>query len=384
MPQDSATPFEPIVRTQMPELDSVRGLAILLVVFYHGYFWTYNTIGLHGFAKAFVEATRPGWLGVNLFFVLSGFLITGILLHAKSKNDYYSRFYTRRALRILPAYYGLLLLLYVTGLKPRSYLLLSFFYMANLTTVFGVPQVYTVLWSLAVEEQFYLVWPTVVRRLSPRMLERFALGIICVVPVLRAIAFLMGRPNGLSLYTWFVADGLAMGAWLAVYVRNPTFTRAKLKAVSSGAMGVAVFATLAGARFGILTRDRLLGAAFQETCGDLAFLGLVGFVLLLGTSRWKHLVQRPVLKFYGDISYGLYLIHLFVFTQCAWLLGTLWPQLPTGIGDFKIMTMRFLVYGISATAIAYLSRRYFEEPFLRLKDRFAPPEIKAVAPSTAN
>jgi peptidoglycan/LPS O-acetylase OafA/YrhL len=367
----------------MPELDSLRGVAILLVLFYHGYFWMYNVTGLRGLAKALVEATRPGWLGVNLFFVLSGFLITGILLESKSKNDYYRRFYPRRALRILPAYYALLLLLYLTGLKPFSFLVLSFFYLANVTPLFGVPQAYPVLWSLAVEEQFYLLWPTVVRSLSARVLERCVIGIVCVVPALRAVAFLLGWQKGLSAYTWFVADGLAMGAWLAIYVRKPELKRETLARISAGTTAFAAIATFAGARFGILTRERLLGAAFQESCGNLAFLGALGFVLLLGTSQRKQFVQWPVLKFYGDISYGLYLIHLFVFTECSRLLGNVWPQLQTGVGNFGIMTLRFVIYTSCSTGLAFLSRRYFEELFLRMKDRFAPTNLTGVTHSAA-
>src|SRR5215467_16184886 len=97
----------------MPELDSIRGIAVLLVLFFHGFGFRYGLEGLSGLPKLFVAATLPGWIGVNLFFVLSGFLITGILLDAKSKPNYYKNFYTRRALRILPLYYAVLLFLAV-------------------------------------------------------------------------------------------------------------------------------------------------------------------------------------------------------------------------------------------------------------------------------
>src|ERR1700686_5077124 len=163
----------------MPELDVLRGIAILGVLFFHGFRADYGELPFTGARKLLIFATQPGSLGVNLFFVLSGFLITGILLESKSRPDYYRRFYARRALRILPAYYALLLLLFLTGLKPYSFLLLSFFYLANVTPLFGVPQVYSVLWSLAVEEQFYLLWPTLVHRLPVRVLERCVFGIVC-------------------------------------------------------------------------------------------------------------------------------------------------------------------------------------------------------------
>jgi peptidoglycan/LPS O-acetylase OafA/YrhL len=159
----------------MPELDTLRGIAVLLVLFFHGFGFgfRYGLEGLSEFPKLFVAATLPGWIGVNLFFVLSGFLITGILLDTKTRPDYYRRFYTRRALRILPLYYAVLLLLAVltrTGLVSRHaswvFLGLSFFYLSNVTVLLGVAMQYGVLWSLAVEEHFYLLWPGVVRRLS--------------------------------------------------------------------------------------------------------------------------------------------------------------------------------------------------------------------------
>src|SRR5258708_4274543 len=101
---------------QMPELNTLRGLAVLLVLFFHGFGFEFTTRGLSGVAKLFVAATLPGWMGVNLFFVLSGFLITGVLLDSKGRTDYFRRFYYRRALRILPIYYAVLAVL---GVLPR-------------------------------------------------------------------------------------------------------------------------------------------------------------------------------------------------------------------------------------------------------------------------
>src|ERR1700688_149946 len=108
---------ESLIRPVMPELDTVRGLAILLVLFFHGFGFQFASAPLRRLAHWFVVATMPGWVGVNLFFVLSGFLITGILLDSKNHPHYYSRFYFRRALRILPAYYAFLLL-WVVAPKP--------------------------------------------------------------------------------------------------------------------------------------------------------------------------------------------------------------------------------------------------------------------------
>ena len=115
--------------------------------------------------------------------------------------------------------------LYLTGLKPRLFLVLSLFYLSNVTPLFGVLQAYPVLWSLAVEEHFYILWPAVVYSASSRILQYSAVGIACVVPALRLASYAIGWRRGLSQYTWFVADGLAMGAWLALYVREPETTR---------------------------------------------------------------------------------------------------------------------------------------------------------------
>jgi peptidoglycan/LPS O-acetylase OafA/YrhL len=363
--------LEPIIRSEMPELDSVRGIAILMVLLYHGFYWSNGLSGLTGIANSFVRATSVGWLGVNLFFVLSGFLITGILLDSKLKEHFYSRFYTRRILRILPAYYAILILLFWNGLRPRIFLLYSFFFLANVSSLFGVMPAYNVLWSLAVEEHFYIFWPSVVHKFSTKTVERIAIGIVCIVPCLRACTFLLGWMAGLSAFTWLVADGLAMGAWLAICVRKTDCSREKLTAISAGALGVAIFAIVVGGRFGILTRLRLAGATFEFSCANLVFLGFLGFVLLAGTSKWKFLVQRPMLRFYGYISYGLYLIHLLVFETYDKFVRNHWSQLPPSIGHFGIMTLRFAVCAGVSTGLAYLSRRYFEEPFLRMKDRFA-------------
>jgi peptidoglycan/LPS O-acetylase OafA/YrhL len=131
----------------MPELDSLRGIAVLMVLFYHGFFWSNGLQGLSGIEKIFVSATSCGWLGVNLFFVLSGFLITGILIDSRLGPHYFRKFYVRRAVRILPAFYALLLLLAFNGFRGHYYLLSSLFYLSNLTPLWGVAMAYPMLWS---------------------------------------------------------------------------------------------------------------------------------------------------------------------------------------------------------------------------------------------
>jgi peptidoglycan/LPS O-acetylase OafA/YrhL len=126
---------------------------------------------------------------------------------------------------------------------------------------------------------------------------------------------------------------------------------------------------VAGARFGILTKERILGAALQYTVAHIFFSGMLLFFLLVGSSARKWLVNIPALQFLGYISYGLYLIHLLVFRIYDRASMHFWPQFLPVDGRFSPVVVRFLVSVSAAVGIAYISRRYFEEFFLRLKDR---------------
>ena len=371
-----AAPAATLLRSRMPELDTIRGIAVLLVLFYHGFGFRYGLQGLTGFRKLFVAATLPGWTGVNLFFVLSGFLITGILLDTKSKAHYFRNFYTRRALRILPLYYAVLALLAVvtrTGLITRqaswAFLGLSFFYLSNVTVLFGVPMQYGVLWSLAVEEHFYLLWPAVVRLLSRRRIALAGVTIIILCPCLRALYFIRGNNMGMG-YTWLVADGLAIGAVLAALARGPWGTRVRMWWVTAILFAASLITFGAGYPLGIFRSSRMLGATLRVTMLNFFFAGTVALALLLGTSRWKALVNRPVLQFFGEISYGVYLIHMLIFDLEDSAVVRFFPSLSVPHGHFGVMVLLFVMATGIVVAIAYLSRWYFEEPFLRLKRRF--------------
>lgn len=201
----------------MPELDAVRGVAVLMVVIYHGFFWSHPLSHATGLTWLLLKATQPGWLGVELFFVLSGFLITGILVDTRARPQYFRRFYVRRARRILPPYLVLLAMLLVSGVVGLPFATLALCFLANVAPLFAIPMQYGPLWSLAVEEHFYLAWPVAVRVLEPRRLAAVAWGIALGLPLVRLLAWTRGEEGGLFLYTWFTVDGLAMGALLALY-----------------------------------------------------------------------------------------------------------------------------------------------------------------------
>jgi peptidoglycan/LPS O-acetylase OafA/YrhL len=373
--QASAAPEEKLLRPFMPELDVLRGIAVLAVLLLHGFYWRYGSSSFGSLSGKFMEITRFGWTGVNLFFVLSGFLITGILIDSKDKPKFYRRFYSRRALRILPAYYALLLLLLLFRSSSAAFVGLSFFYLANMTEFFGVACGYGPLWSLAVEEHFYILWPTVVRRLSLRWLALVSALIVVLVPLLRGIFFALGYRGGLDWYTWFVADGLAAGALLAIVLRT-AITRKRISVLcwillaSSAALGVA------GYPFGIATRNRLFGAAFQFTTINTFFAGILLLFLLVGSGSARRFVNIPKLRFFGYLSYGLYLDHLLAFRIYDRFCQDYVPQLVASPRNFALVCLRFALAGGCAVGAAYLSRKYFEERFLRLKNSLAPKSLE--------
>jgi peptidoglycan/LPS O-acetylase OafA/YrhL len=310
-------------------------------------------------------------MGVNLFFVLSGFLITGILLDSKSRQYFYRRFYTRRALRILPAYYLLLIVLLVLRSSSAAFVGLSFVYLANMTAFFGVACDYGPLWSLAVEEHFYILWPTVVRRTTPRRLALISGAIVVLTPVLRATSFALGHRTRLDWYTWFVADGLAAGSLIAIALRT-AISRKQVWNLFGILMASAAVLLLAGSPFGITTRNRLLGAGLQYTVITAMCAGILLLFLLVGTSSAKRYVNFSPLRFLGYLSYGLYLYHLLAFRLYDLVCRRYFPTLLPSSGHFELIVLRFAVGGGSAIAIAYLSRRYYEERFLRLRDALVP------------
>jgi peptidoglycan/LPS O-acetylase OafA/YrhL len=214
-----------VLRPFMPELDALRGIAVLGVMALHAFFWPYSALSFGMWGKIILTITRPGWVGVNLFFVLSGFLITGILLDSKARPDYYRRFYARRALRILPAYYLLLLCLLLLRSSSAAFVGLSFVYLANMTSFFAVSCDYGPLWSLAVEEHFYILWPTVVHRITPRRLAWISAFIALGVPLARAASFSL---DGKTAWTGIL--GLRPMVWrlavcwqLCCALRSPGF-----------------------------------------------------------------------------------------------------------------------------------------------------------------
>jgi peptidoglycan/LPS O-acetylase OafA/YrhL len=366
----------PAANAHFPTLDGVRGLAVLLVVVYHYVKFLdphrLGTVILH-------RATALGWGGVDLFFVLSGFLITGILLDAKGAGGYFRNFYVRRVLRIFPLYYAVLVVvalagwLRVTGAgwdtlwacQAYLWLYLSNFGMALTGFSFNTDWLWLGhFWSLAVEEHFYLVWPAVVLLCSRRWLLRLTLALVVLGALGRVLARCWLSTDDIYLLTPFRVDGLAAGAFLAVWLRG----RPCLAIWVPRSLLVCCLAALA-----------VVGLWRGSSHNDVVVQG-VGYSLLavasccliveaLYPSGWcALLLGNAALRFLGRCSYGLYVYHgllrLFYFE--------LFRRLEAWSGCYPLAAALYLITGIGLSIlVAWLSYRWFEQPILRLK-RFFP------------
>jgi peptidoglycan/LPS O-acetylase OafA/YrhL len=361
--------FEPLIRSKMPELDTIRGIAIFMVLLGHGFFWIADLSKFHGLARIFIAVTQTGGLGVNLFFILSGFLITNILLKSRGESNYFQTFYWRRALRILPAYFALLIILKVLGIAEWPFIILSLFFGGNLAALFGIAMQYGPLWTLAVEEQFYLVWRQVIKRLPLPFAASLAIFIVVGTPILRYLSFTYLPGIDLYYYTWFVSDGLALGALLAIYVlaTKAEHTAALKLSIGLLAAGLAIIAI--GIPFGILHRTNVVGATLQICPWNLLFAGCLLLILIIGTSPWKRFVNIPWLQYLGYISYSLYLIHFLIFKLFDMLILQISPTTLIFLQETMLgLTLRFIIASGVSIIIAGLSRKYFEQLFLNLKN----------------
>jgi peptidoglycan/LPS O-acetylase OafA/YrhL len=346
-------------------LDGLRFFAFLLVFFFHALQWS---------PWGHLPFIRFGFLGVPIFFVLSGFLIGGILLDLKDKERpgfglgaKLKTFYIRRALRIFPVYYlfiGILALLLALSGRPDPVASDSFFwhlsYLTNFRSFFaGMDRIRQGhFWSLAVEEHFYLLAPLVVLLASPRTLVRLLAFVIAAVAGARACVYFTGSPRDFWVLSPMQFDLLGLGIATAIIQRKGKF-------LGIGATGLR-FIGLAGAAFFVLYIRRFyLGrpgiGIWYATFGPIS-LGVATAALVL--TLWQR-PDWPVARFFGfspfayfgQISYGLYLFH----PNC---LG--WST--KHFGNYNL-TNAFA--GLTVTlAVAMLSWHVFERPINNLKNRF--------------
>ncbi|WP_435010826.1 acyltransferase family protein [Tundrisphaera lichenicola] len=348
---------------RVPELDALRGLAAVVVLLFH------------------LDPPRyfPGWSGVDLFFVLSGYLITSIILKNAGTSGFYPRFYARRSIRIWPIYYLTLLVLIVANFfssedVPMNDLPYALTFTQNISLYWGKypPANHPAtnhLWTLAVEEQFYLIWPALVlwagrRRLVP----------LCLL----AISIALASRDG---YNWFLpkyhdrlliarCDGFALGGILAWLLDEGGWARLRPD-LGNRAFGATVGLVVLYFAWGMWAEGPIgfVGLPTPSHPAEtifafgLLYAGVVGLVALNAGNRWLLPLRLRWLAYLGQISYGIYLYHYVVYwfidgcrTGIAIEEGQRWPTQALKLGVTLI--------------VAIASWHLIERPILGLKDRF--------------
>jgi peptidoglycan/LPS O-acetylase OafA/YrhL len=399
----TAPSLEPATRVHraaehLPALDGIRGIAILLVLhihfsmdsFYHSYAgWLYTRFSF------------TGWIGVDLFFVLSGFLITGVLLDSRGGDDrksadphYFRNFYMRRTLRIFPLYYGSLVLLFLIlplfkrfQAPPVQYLAAHqkwlWFYGANILislkndwVLWSDWFVLNPFWSLAVEEHFYLVWPLVVFFLPRKWLLR-----VCVasLPFCLALRFLILHfsPNFLasSLLTPCRIDSLCFGGLLALAIRSPGPRAAALRRAApylAAAFFLPMLPIFANTNGSGANRADFWMHFAGHTLLTLSFGFLIFAAATSSPRSWLvRFLSLPFLRACGKYSYGMYVIHsvLHPWFMRFFPVDVYWQI----VGHQLLAVWIHVVFSVAATfALGWLSWHLYEKHFLKLKRFFVP------------
>ena len=373
-------------------LDGVRGLAILLVLLFH---FVAQTTATNRFEAAVNGVLSYGLLGVDLFFVLSGFLITGILYDSSASPGYFQSFYMRRVLRIFPLYYGVLAVVFfapplIPALRGseiaalREHQAWAWLYGINVYLAIQGGWVLSYIehfWSLSVEEHFYMVWPLLVWLLArrPRALMGAALALAAASFCGRVAASLSGvSPVATTVLTPLQLDALCLGGFFAVWLRQPGGEAAVRRAILpmalvAGGWLVCDFGLQRFTDFGLEAMRAVRGGVFR-----VAFAALLLQALFAPASS-------PLARFFGSrtmvalgkYSYGLYVYHHFLSYYLV-KHGTEFA-LARVVGSHTLAVAIQAILGMAASmAIAWLSYELFEKRFLELK-RFWPSGRKPAA-----
>jgi peptidoglycan/LPS O-acetylase OafA/YrhL len=362
----------------MPLLDGLRGLAILLVL-------PHNLSMLPG-AEALPHAVGSlldrGWIGVQLFFALSGFLITGILMDSAGQSGYLKHFFMRRVLRIFPLYYATLALFIALpvawhgiSLQLHPYQWSYFAFLSNWFSPFHqgegrLPH----FWSLAVEEQFYLLWPFLLYRRSAEQVFRLCIGVATISLAVRGLILTATHWPEVAVYQFTIcrADALALGAAAAAWLRMPARSARPSSPMRWPPAKVALAILAAGA---VATKAYQIYGLLPQTIGYTALSAACALLVLAcaghgASAAWQRPLQWRWLQLCGRYSYGMYVIHVPLHTLVMMPLlqhmGWIRP------GNAGIVLPYIAVGSMATMALAALSYRYLESPFLALKRRFEP------------
>jgi peptidoglycan/LPS O-acetylase OafA/YrhL len=361
---------------RIPQLDGLRGIAVLSVVLFHYVLSIPFPKG--GIGARFQDCFRLGEYGVDLFFVLSGFLIGGILLDSRESPRYFGTFYLRRFHRIFPLYYLWLMLYIVLGLSVFSHLPASIravwngwrpavvyaLFLQNLVPkqLLGISAAWLgPLWSLAVEEQFYLLMPLAVRFLPKHRLVQFLVTTTLLSPLLRVAISTWAYPRVVRyVATPLRADALAMGVLLALALRNQTW---QTRIIRNLRWLYTMIVLLLG---GIIYMAAQSPLPDNRTECILVFLmgtffaAIILLALVQPQGAWARFCSLSVLRSLGGVSYCIYVIHLPMNTICLGLLHSIHGTQSVGFDVAGVVLACAITWILSK-----VSWHYLESPMIR-------------------
>ncbi len=371
----------------IPGLDGLRAIAFLMIFGFH------------------TDYLPFGWMGVQMFFVISGYLITGILLRMKAKlpaREYFLKFYSRRFFRIFPLYYFYLFLVFAAATwflsisyKPKvmkvvlEQIWYAFLYVYNFYSAhqgYNSSPFLDHLWSLSVEEQFYIFWPLLIFFVNEKYLKKLFLAGIIAGPILRFAMFLIyqtgyfesfsGSAASIPIYTlpFSYVDAFAFGAYIS---RFPIPNARKQLAYLSLGVPLLGFITqfAANGKF-----EPFLTLGYQDSMPDayqyiwaytlLNYLFVVLIYCVVSEKMFVQFLDWAPLQYLGKISYGLYIYHfpMVYFFPVNWFVSQIRM---VGILEDFVPLLILIISFVATLAVASLSYYVLEKPFLKLKDRFA-------------
>ncbi len=371
----------------IPALDGVRGLAVLIVFLFHYGGGTHSSFRP---MQWFGHVNKGGWAGVILFFVLSGFLITGILWDSFDDPHWWRKFVARRSLRIFPLYFLTLLLVVLaavpggTAKAVLAHLWVPALFLENAPHLSEVseslpsPLPIFHLWSIAVEEQFYLIWPFLLVIQRSRQWAR----VLCLATFAGAwlfrlvIFFALPNPGIWDHFLFTHAGALALGGWLALSYRGPEWPRL-VRAAPLMAFAGALGFVLVGARANSFESGALMMVAGLP-CITICFAAML--VLAVEPGFVSRVFSWKALRWLGGISYGIYVFHMLLLPViefvARWLAG--------GRSQMVFLAVQFAVAVLVTLLAALVSYHLFEKQFLRLKKFFVPrKEVRATVEDAA-
>lgn len=343
-------------------LDGLRGVAILMVMFGHFFMTMHSNFYL--LESLLRKISILGQLGVTLFFVLSGFLITRILLETKDQKYFFKNFYIRRVLRIFPLYYSFFIIYYLVrplifnqSFSNFSEQLPYYLYLQNFAITFNWNAIGPMhFWSLAIEEHFYLFWPLIIFLFNKKHITQIIFAII-ILSILLRYYFI---ENNIDVYyfTFTRMDSLAIGSLIAIIEKGGFKINFDYKQYLLFFSGFSVLTFILWIYLGG-DADKSL-QIIKYTLFSITFFSFLGLLISLkDNNKMNVLLRNSFLTLTGKISYGLYVYHLFAFEMMNYFYRS------------NLWYINFVISFSTSYLLAYASFNLFESKFLKLKKHFA-------------